>query len=837
MEHLIDARDLDDPNTPEDESVDDALGILVEKLDDGTVSGTGTYTPFLRQNATGQDQASQGFNTDDGAALANNNSGELDMDASFTQALRLGDIPIVYVDPDGDGVYDYYYELRLDINEENNAGTDANGSPNVELALTELQIYTSAQQATLADYNTLTYEDRALGTDDSVFDLQYDLDAGEDRTILLQDTNSGSGEDDYIFYIPVSLFGDAEADHYFTLFSQFGPNPDEGATFEEWRIRDNSQIDGFKFNDLDGDGIYDPGDGETGLDGFTFYIDANNNNQLDEGELTAVSSNGGVFTFYGLLAGTYTIRELDNDDWELTTGNGEGDHFVTIDVAGEDASLLVGNFLPVPELLITKTGLTDEGEPCIDVVGEDIVWTIEVTRAGNVDLENVVVTDDRVDGGATALVRNDALSTGDDDDILEEGETWVYTFTETATQDMINSGSTVTNTAYANATAVGYGTAADQVDDDASLEVCQDPVIQISKEGETSDGQDCIDVVGEDIVWTIEVTRAGNVDLENVVVTDDRYMDGMTALVRDEGLSTGDGDNVLEEGETWVYTFTETATQDMINSGSTVTNTAYANGDAVGTGDAATQVDDDASLDVCQHPEIQISKEGTTDDGLECIDVVGEDIIWTIEVTRAGNVDLDDVVVTDDRYLDGMTALVRDDGLSTGDGDDVLEDGETWVYTFTESVTQDMINSGSTVTNTATANGNAVGSDVAATEVEDDASLDVCLDPVIQISKEGTTDDGLECIDVVGEDIIWTIEVTRDGNVDLDDVVVTDDRYLDGMTALVRDDGLSTGDGDDILEAGETWVYTFTETVTQDMINSGSTVTNTATANGNAVGS
>ncbi|MBX7457657.1 hypothetical protein K3152_05305, partial [Qipengyuania sp. 1NDH17] len=54
----------------------------------------------------------------------------------------------------------------------------------------------------------------------------------------------------------------------------------------------------------------------------------------------------------------------------------------------------------------------------------------------------------------------------------------------------------------------------------------------------------------------------------------------------------------------------------------------------------------------------------------------------------------------------------------------------------------DMINSGSTVTNTATANGNAVGSDVAAAEVEDDASIDVCQTPGIDVEKYVSVDSG-----------------------------------------------------------------------------------------------
>ena len=88
--------------------------LIVQQLWTGStlVSGTGTYTPFLQQNATGQAASSQGFNTDDDAATAPNNGAGLDMGASATKAIQLKDIPIV-IGPDGNA----YYEIRLDLNE------------------------------------------------------------------------------------------------------------------------------------------------------------------------------------------------------------------------------------------------------------------------------------------------------------------------------------------------------------------------------------------------------------------------------------------------------------------------------------------------------------------------------------------------------------------------------------------------------------------------------------------------------------------------------------------------------------------------------------------------
>ena len=52
-------------------------------------------------------------------------------------------------------------------------------------------------------------------------------------------------------------------------------------------------ISGFVFNDLTNNGIFNAGD--QGLSGWTVFIDANNNGNLDSGETSTVSVANGVF--------------------------------------------------------------------------------------------------------------------------------------------------------------------------------------------------------------------------------------------------------------------------------------------------------------------------------------------------------------------------------------------------------------------------------------------------------------------------------------------------------------------------------------------------------------
>ncbi|MEB3342748.1 S8 family serine peptidase [Okeania sp.] len=75
-------------------------------------------------------------------------------------------------------------------------------------------------------------------------------------------------------------------------------------------------ISGYKWNDLNGDGIWDSN--EEGLAGWTIYIDENNNGQLDAGETSTVTAEDGSYTFEDLIAGAYTIAEVLEEGWEQT---------------------------------------------------------------------------------------------------------------------------------------------------------------------------------------------------------------------------------------------------------------------------------------------------------------------------------------------------------------------------------------------------------------------------------------------------------------------------------------------------------------------------------------
>ena len=90
----------------------------VDESNEIGATGTGLFNPFLNMNG---DSTLRGFNTNDNIVKAHKDA-DLDISDPNTDAIRLGDIPIIYRDLDGNGLLEAYYLINLDINE--NVNTD-----------------------------------------------------------------------------------------------------------------------------------------------------------------------------------------------------------------------------------------------------------------------------------------------------------------------------------------------------------------------------------------------------------------------------------------------------------------------------------------------------------------------------------------------------------------------------------------------------------------------------------------------------------------------------------------------------------------------------------------
>ncbi|TAK56769.1 MAG: T9SS type A sorting domain-containing protein, partial [Bacteroidetes bacterium] len=106
-------------------------------------------------------------------------------------------------------------------------------------------------------------------------------------------------------------------------------------------------ISGQKFNDVNGDGDKDAG--ENGLEGWTIYLDSNNNGNLDVDESSTITNGSGMYTFTGLFLGTYRVREVLQSGWNQTSPNpsdiivnSSGQTFSSVDLANFQLSSISG---------------------------------------------------------------------------------------------------------------------------------------------------------------------------------------------------------------------------------------------------------------------------------------------------------------------------------------------------------------------------------------------------------------------------------------------------------------------------------------------------------------
>jgi hypothetical protein len=95
-----------------------------------------------------------------------------------------------------------------------------------------------------------------------------------------------------------------------------------------------ASISGTVFDDSNGNGIEDPG--ELGISGVVLYIDLDNAGDFQAGDPPTTTNSSGVYSFTGLAAGTYIVRQvLPSGDKQTFPTKGYGNH-VTV-AAGQAA--------------------------------------------------------------------------------------------------------------------------------------------------------------------------------------------------------------------------------------------------------------------------------------------------------------------------------------------------------------------------------------------------------------------------------------------------------------------------------------------------------------------
>ena len=549
-------------------------------------------------------------------------------------------------------------------------------------------------------------------------------------------------------------------------------NVTAGGTFFEENNGYNvpGTVEGHIYDDLNGNGVQDPG--EPDLAGVDVVItDENGNTQT-----VTTDANGNYSA--DVPAGDVTV-DIDESTLPVGTVQSEGTDPTVVTVTSGNVSFEENNGFVLPD------GMLDiEKVSSYNVSTGIITYTYNVTNTGNVTVFDIEVIEDAGVFTGTGLLPVPVYSSGGSD---EDGEADAL--------DLLP-GATLSFTADYVVTAADI--ASGQIDNQASasgIDIGGNPQVDVSDDGDDTDGNTQNDVtetdvsataqltfvktssatgsnVGDIINYVFQVENTGLVTVDNVTI-DDPVL-GITGLAVTP--------SNLAPGEIGTATASYTITQADVNAGQVV-NSATAMGqdpsgvDVTDTSDSGNPADDtgagnDETITTLDpNPEITFVK---TSQALGTD--LGDTILYTFTVTNTGNVTVTNVTVTDPVL--GVASLPVTPST--------LGAGESGVATATYIITQADIDTGFVV-NTATATGNdPAGNPVDDTSdsgnIGDDTGADddptitsLTPSPNLDLEKSGIAVDtnGNGIIDA-GDEIEYTFVIFNNGNTTITGITISD---------------------------------------------------------------
>ncbi|MFC1924461.1 S8 family serine peptidase, partial [Chloroflexota bacterium] len=258
----------------------------------------------------------------------------------------------------------------------------------------------------------------------------------------------------------------------------------------------------------------------------------------------------GIRTTTSGIDGNYSIADVPAGDYTVTAfKDGYNTSFCGVSVISDETT--TADFALIEETIYPAYSIEKTvDETSVSAPGE-LQYTVVLSNDGNVDLTGITMTDSLTDPGTP-------VESGSDIGVLNVGETWTWTYTYPVTQDDINAGGSIDNTATADCIEL------EPVSDSVSVTLNQNPAYSIEK---TVD-ETLISAPGE-LEYIVVLSNDGNIDLTGITLTDSLTDPGNPT----ESSSTN---GVLNVGETWTWAYTCTVTQADIEAGGSINNTATA---------------------------------------------------------------------------------------------------------------------------------------------------------------------------------------------------------------------------------------------------------------------
>ncbi|MCB1358902.1 MAG: hypothetical protein KDK53_21175 [Maritimibacter sp.] len=574
---------------------------------------------------------------------------------------------------------------------------------------------------------------------------------------------------------------------------------------------------------LAGDGVWGNGDEVVvhGWDAYVDYVDGVSNTDYSVGLLSSADVGSAVYASSGDYSGNskqsitvmYEYSGTDgedavlawgghlatNEDWDnqanpsgspyhmrlmdLAGVDGNGDDIKVTGAGNQDRSLSRSAIALDPELTIDKivTDVAGAGpDGTVDAAGDIITYKLVVTNTGNQTLTDVTVVDPLTgtDHGPVTLAPGAVLTLTD----------LTYTVTQADIDTNGGGDGDIDNTATADSEET------DPVEDSEAVLISQAPALSIDKivtdvAGEGPDGT--VDAAGDIITYKLVVTNTGNQTLTDVTV-----VDPLTG--------TDHGPVTLAPGAVLTLTdLTYTVTQADIDTNGggdgDIDNTATADSEE-------TDPVEDSEAVLIANAGIEIDKQikangvwYDADGDAELLKLLATEakLEYQIIVTNTGNIDLTGVEV-----WDPSLGIPQSCAIEVG----TIKANSQIILTAQEYSKLEVCWSEGAVPNIAYADSDQT--DVVSDEANYFGAV-VCLDvDKVTIDECGNVGDDL--VVKAGSPIQWQYTVTNNGNIDIkfDDLVMYDDNGTwDEGDDWDLTNFLDKGDGDDVLGAGETWIF------------------------------